>query len=174
MTKTNLIQNLETFLSEIQSQTEMVQSITEDKGTIIIRLNVECFADFEKASPFLLFVASLKKMLHLDNYIKMPETNELFQGKRTVFYRIDLVAFHADRLETFFHKDITQQDVATSIEFLIDQGWTEKCFKEIGVSHATFHRYHVRQKDAEATKDKSQTYSLTINTNIRPVNNENV
>ena len=68
----NLLQNLETFLSEIQSQTEMVESISEDNGAIIIKLNYECFANCEKAHQFLIFVASLKEMLNLGNYIKLP------------------------------------------------------------------------------------------------------
>lgn len=159
----NLLQNLETFLSEIQSQTEMVESISEDNGTIIIRLNYECFCIYEKAHAFLVFVASLNEMLHLGK-LGLPKTGP----KKTLYYRIDLGPLHVNRLETFFHKDITQQDVAASIDFLVSQGWTEKMFKEIGVSRSTFFRYHVRQKGIKAVRDKSQIDPLPTNANLSP------
>jgi hypothetical protein len=56
-------------------------------------------------------------------------------------FNIDVAALHADRLKEFLHKDISKADVAESINFLLDSGWTEEKLCELGFSHTTLYRF---------------------------------
>lgn len=168
----NLLPNLEIFLQEIRSQTEFIDSISEIDGTIIIKLKYWVFNNFDKAHSFLAVINPLMKQLRLDNYIKRVETGLYKVGILTAYsgveYHVNLTALHADRLRGFFHKDMTQTDAANSVDYLQKLGWGEKQFIEVGLSHASFHRYRLKRTEKEpVTKD--DTHTLEINNSIEAV-----
>jgi hypothetical protein len=127
----NLLPNLEAFITEIKV-TEMFESISEKDGLLSIKLRHELFNDPAKAMPFLKMANLTVRNLHLENYIKMYSAAE---------YTVDLSLLHEDRLRDFFHKDTSQMDVTSSIDYLQKLGWTEKQFSELGLSRASFYRY---------------------------------
>jgi hypothetical protein len=86
----NLLPNLDTFLNELHAQSEMVESISESNGKIIIKLKYERFPVLEKA-----------KLLHLDEYVTRVFTGP-YPGKTTMYssaqYNINRVAIAAGNL----------------------------------------------------------------------------
>jgi hypothetical protein len=57
---------------------------------------------------------------------------------------VDLSRLHADRIRDFFHPDISKDDAAESIKYLVSLGWDEKSFRELGVPRSSF--FHLRKK----------------------------
>lgn len=156
----NLLPNLEIFLEELKSQSELIDNISEIDGTIIIKLKSGVFNDFATAHSFLAVINPLMKQLQFENYIKFVQTDPHKIGKLTAYsgveYHINLTALHADRLRGFFHKDMTQTDVANSVDYLQKLGWGEKQFLEVGLSHASFHRYRLKRTEIKSAPNKSQ------------------
>lgn len=62
--------------------------------------------------------------------------------------------FHVTRLKGYFQ--ISKADISESIKFLISKGWTERQFKKVGVSHATYHRYNTDR--AKTTRKTRQSH----------------
>jgi hypothetical protein len=60
-------------------------------------------------------------------------------------YIIDVCALHANRLRKYLRKDISKTDVAVSINFLLESGWTEGELCDLGFSHTSLHRYRKYQ-----------------------------
>jgi len=157
----NLIPNLENFLHEVDPCLSF--SITDrKKGKIILVLKHEVFTNRKKLQSFLDFMEPLKKSLRLAYYIKqkvsklsdisLPGMQVVSGDTNCMQLHIDLTALHSDRLKDFFHQETSQKDVADSISVLLKQGWTEKQFLDIGISHATYFRYLALLKAMENTQ----------------------
>jgi hypothetical protein len=211
----NLVPNLQSFLSEIKKQSQVVESIQEENGSVIIKLRQEV----SENSPFTKLVEDLAKSLNLERYVKanyqevevdpiqkfLEKMRPLCVGepqvgdKETVLFlkpevikdypkfaevrlearkigatliiypraglsipsnlpkaekatdlaitafTVALAALHANRLREFLHRDITKADVAESVRFLLNCGWSEDQLLELGFSHTTLYRFRKYQ-----------------------------
>jgi hypothetical protein len=157
----NFLPNLETFLKEVNRYLSM--SITDrKKGKIILVLAHDIVTNRKKLQSFIDFMEPLKNRLHLDYYIEhrvskfsdisSPGMQVVSGDNNCMQLHIDLTALHSDRLKDFFHQETSQKDVADSLSVLLKQGWTEKQFLDIGISHVTYFRYLALLKTMENTQ----------------------
>jgi hypothetical protein len=55
-------------------------------------------------------------------------------------FKVNVAALHACRLKEYYHPDISAADATESTKYLLDLGWTENEFDDLGVSRPTFYR----------------------------------
>jgi hypothetical protein len=79
----------------------------------------------------------------------LSKAEKVIDSAAVTAFIVDLAALHADRLRDFLHKDISKADVAESIKYLIDQGWSEEKLCKLGFSHASLYRLKKYQSDTE-------------------------
>jgi hypothetical protein len=128
-----------------------VETVKEKNGKMILMVKREILATSEEYSKFLKFVNPLIEKLRLKNYvqqkyktkqIRLPGMSHDIDRVEGVDYVVDCVSIHMERVKAFFHADTTKDDVASSLAFLIKNGWTEKEFQtEIGINRATLFHY---------------------------------
>jgi hypothetical protein len=63
------------------------------------------------------------------------------------------IDFHVARLKGYFQ--VSKADISASIKSLLSIGWTEKQFKAVGVSSATYHRH---KTDRAKSKGKTSRF----------------
>jgi hypothetical protein len=131
-----LKETLQELLGELQV---FCDPPTEKDGVITLKMKRETCATSNGYRKFLAFIASRRKLLTKD--IKFKEEKN--------YITFDLVSFHAERLRAFFPK-VNQEAVIESMKYLLELGWTEKNFAQVGINHSRFFRYKTKLRKAES------------------------
>jgi len=166
----NLISNLQTLLKESESYFD---TVTEEKGKTIITLKYDVIRSFESHKAFFQFFNALKKKLKLEPYIeqkyiikptRVPGIDYALPLCQRIEFHVDTIALHTDRLRGFFQYGVTKSDVAESMSFLLQNGWTEKEFQsEIGLSRSSYFRYLPKNVDGNAQSNQPEPPPTVLN-----------
>jgi hypothetical protein len=128
----------------------------EENGILSLKIDPNVACDSDRIVPMLQQLISLKQTLGLEPYIKQ----QIICSKEDAgkpFVHIESMVYHIKKREMFeislkgyFLKDLTKEDVAEGLNFLMADGMsTQDLEHELGLSQASLYRLRNSQSDKQ-------------------------
>jgi hypothetical protein len=139
----NYLKALKTYVEMLRPNLEAVR---EDGAFLYLILKHEAIVDRDKFSQ-----------LHMALKLLFKDAVSIHAKAESGGFKVNLTILHARQLKDYFNKDVSREEVAESINFLLAHGWTEKQLQdETGVSRATAYRYQHKTQPSQSETDSFQ------------------
>jgi hypothetical protein len=140
----NRDEEVEEFLQKMESYLIGEPKVTSQEVVVILKL--EAFASPSTYKSIMTEATKIgaQPLMTPKPGFSIPPIRKL---KGIAGLHVDLSRLHADRVRDFFHPDISKDDVAESIKYLVSLGWDEKSFRELGVPRSSFFQLRKKAED---------------------------